>query len=86
MPESQINEQTVRLRDAGKPEFLNTSRTTVYKLRDDPDFKRMVPIFYLFNTPYVYARDLAAFKNFLHRRALETGKRKVGRPRKSRAA
>lgn len=86
MPEQQVNEQTVRLRDAGKPEYLNTSRATIYKLRENPDFKRMVPIFYLGDIPYVFERDIIAFKHFLHQRALATGRPRVGRPRKSRAA
>jgi hypothetical protein len=75
--------KTVRLRFAGDPDLLNVSRSTVYGLRDDPDFRRMVPIFYIGNVPFVFVADIEAFKIFKRKQALATGKRKIGRPRRN---
>ena len=62
--------KTVRLRDAGRPDLLNVSRSTVYALRDDPDFKRLVPIFYIGNVPFVFVADIGVFKTFKRKQAL----------------
>ena len=57
--------RTIRLRDAGKPEHLNCSRSQVYDLRaNDRDFQRIVGIFYLGNVPHCFVRDLTAYKLF----------------------
>ena len=75
--------KTIFLRDAGKPEHLNVSRSKVYDFRDDPDFKRLVPIFYIGNVPFVFVADIEAFKIFKRKRALAGYRPKIGRPRKT---
>ena len=68
--------KTIRLRDAGDPDLLNVSRSTVYALRDDPDFKRLVPIFYIGNVPFVFVVDIELFKTFKRKQALVAGQRR----------
>ena len=64
MPE-QLSDQTIRLRDAGRSEHLNCSRSMVYDLRaKDRDFQRLVPIVYYGRVPHVFVRDLSAYKMF----------------------
>jgi hypothetical protein len=54
-------------------------------LANDPDFARLVPRIYYGRVPHVFVDDLTAFQAFKRRKALDAGKRKVGRPRKSAA-
>ena len=75
-------EQTILVRDAGQPHLLNVSRSTIYTLRHDPDFKREVPIVYVGNVPFVFVSDITKYKELLRGKAVDRGRPRIGRPRK----
>ena len=74
----------IRLRDCTLPQYLNTSRSTVYYLvNNDSDFRKLVPVVHLRSVPYVHVADLVAFKALKRQQAL-IGRNTGGRPRKNR--
>jgi hypothetical protein len=78
-----VSKQTIPLREAGNPEHLNCSRGHIYELRNtDPDFKKLVPVFYLGTKPMVFVEDLDTYKLAKRKRALAGQRPKIGRPRK----
>src|SRR5262245_59768464 len=82
------DDQLIRIRELGRPDLLNCSRSTIYVLiKNDSDFRRLVPIIYLNSIPYAMLGDIAAYKQVKRRNALAADKPRVGRPRgKSRKA
>ena len=78
------DDHLVRVRDLGRADLLNCSRTTIYDLiKRDPDFRRIIGIIYLNSIPFAMLGDVSAYKKFKRRRALVASQPNLGRPRKA---